>query len=109
MYVEKCTFMLYKYDLPARICFSALYILYSHVMPVAMRLNYVPLGVSSIVTLEDISRNVVMCVCVCVCVCVYYSDYIKQCSDLAFVLQGAQKISIPYTPNKPVTVKQILR
>jgi hypothetical protein len=26
-----------------------------------------------------------------------------------FVLQGAQKISIPYTPNKPVTVKQILR
>lgn len=72
-------------------------------MPVAVRLNYVPMDVSSIVTLEDISRNVVKCVCVC------YGDYIKHYSDHSFVLQGAQKISIPYTPNKPMTVKQILR
>jgi hypothetical protein len=77
-------------------------------------LTYVPVGVSSIVTLEDISRNVVVVFfCVCVRACVRararYNGYIKQCSDLAFVLQGAQKISISYTPNKPMTVKQILR
>jgi hypothetical protein len=75
-------------------------------MPVAVRLVYVPLSVSSIVALEDILRNSVI---VSVCAYVCHSDYVKQCSDLAFVFQGAQKISIPYTPNKPMTVKQILR
>jgi len=39
----------------------------------------------------------------------HYSNYITQRCNLGFGLQGAQKISIPYTPNKPMTVKQILR